>query len=112
MDIDFKSKKMMKIFNLEERLRKEYGPEQARLIQRRMWVLRAAQTLLDVPADKPERRHQLKGDKKNQFAVDLKQPSRLIFEPNHNPIPRIEDGSLDLGAITAIRILEIEEDYH
>lgn len=112
MDIDFKSKKMMKTFNSKERLQKEYGPEQARLIQRRMWVLRAAPTLADVPTEKPERRHQLKGDRKDQFALDLKQPSRLIFEPNHNPIPRTEDGSIDLRSVTAITILEIEKDYH
>ncbi|AFM24863.1 type II toxin-antitoxin system RelE/ParE family toxin [Desulfomonile tiedjei] len=111
MDIDFKSKKLMKIFNSEERLRKEYGPEQARLIQRRMWILRAAPTLADVPTDKPERRHQLKGDRKNQFAVDLKQPFRLIFEPNHNPIPRSEDGNIITSNVTAITILEVK-DYH
>jgi toxin HigB-1 len=112
MDIDFASKKMMKAFNSERSLQKEYGPEQARLNQRRMAILQAAPTLAQVPTEKPARRHQLKRDKKNQFAVDLKQPSRLIFQPKHNPIPRTEDGSIDLNNVTAITILEINKDYH
>ncbi len=112
MEIDFKSKKMMKAFNSEKSLQREYGHEQARFIKNRMSVLSAAPKLADVPVEKPERRHELKGDKKNQFAVDLKQPSRLIFEPNHNPIPTAKDGGIDLKTITAIRILKIEKDYH
>ena len=112
MDIDFKSKKMEKAFNAERLLQKEYGSHQAQLIQRRMSVLRASPTLADVPVEKPDRRHQLTGNRENEFAVDLKQPSRLIFAPSHNPIPRTEDGGIDLQLVTAIRILEIEEDYH
>ena len=46
-----------------------------------------------------------------QFAVDLKHPYRLIFKPDHNPLPRKDDGGLDLTQITAIKILGVE-DYH
>ena len=49
--------------------------------------------------DPPERRHELSGNRKGQFAVDLKHPQRLIFEPNHNPLPRRADGGLDLKKI-------------
>ena len=53
----------------------------------------------------------LKGDRKGTFAVLLQNPLRLIFEPDHEPVPVKEDGGIDLTAVTAITILEIT-DYH
>lgn len=76
-----------------------------------MLTLRAAPTLQHVSHLPPVRRHELTGDRSGTFAVDLKHPYRLIFAPNHDPIPRQEDGGIDLEKITAIIILEVE-DYH
>jgi proteic killer suppression protein len=64
-----------------------------------------------VPVRPPERRHELSGNRKGRFAVDLKHPQRLVFEPNHNPLPRGADGGLDLKKINAVTIIEVE-DYH
>lgn len=111
MDILFKSTRLLKTFNSDKALQREYGSERARLIKRRMSLLRAAPTLADVPVEKPDRRHQLTGERKNQFAVDLKHPFRLVFTPGHDPIPRTEDGGIDLKNVTAIIILGVE-DYH
>ena len=111
MDIDFQTKSLAKIFNSEKELNKKYGPKNARCIMRRMTVLMTSPTLAEVPHTKPERRHELSGRRSGQFAVDLKHPSRLIFKPNHNPLPRKDDGGLDLQRITAIMILKVE-DYH
>lgn len=55
--------------------------------------------------------HPLEGDRKGQFAVDLKHPYRLVFEPLSDELPLKEDGSLDIGRITGIIILDIV-DYH
>jgi proteic killer suppression protein len=111
MDIAYKTKKLGKIFSSGGRLVKEYGSERARKIRMRQDFLRAAANLAQVPATPPTRRHELKGDRKGQFAVDLTGNHRLVFEPSHNPVPRREDGGLDLQAITAITILSVE-DYH
>jgi len=111
MDITFKNEKLAKIFNSEKNLLREYGTENAKRIKQRMAVLAAANSLEDVPAHPPERRHELSGNRKGQFAVDLKQPQRLVFEPNHNPLPRKPDGGLDLKKISAVTIIEVE-DYH
>jgi len=89
----------------------KYGTERAKGIERRMAFLRAAPSLDAVPPHPPERRHQLSGDRKEQFAVDIKHPYRLVFALNHNPLPRKADGGVDLGQITAIIILNVE-DYH
>ncbi|HBF43624.1 MAG TPA: system killer suppression protein, partial [Desulfobacteraceae bacterium] len=75
----------------------------ARLIMRRMAVLRASPVLSEVPHKKPERRHKLSGKRSGQFAVVLKHPFRLIFKPDHEPLPRKDDGGLDLTQITAIK---------
>jgi len=111
MDITFKSRKLARIFNSEKNLMREYGPENAKLVKRRMAVLLAASSLDEVPHRPPERRHELTGDRKEEFAVDIKQPHRLVFVPNHNPLPRKADGGLDLGQITAIKVIGLE-DYH
>jgi len=111
MDITFGTSRLERVFNSESLLFQEYGPENGRCIMRRMAVLRAAPTLVHVPAMKPERRHQLEGERKGQFAVDLRHPFRLIFAPAHEPLPRKSDRSFDLAKITAIRILAVE-DYH
>ncbi len=83
----------------------------ARTIMKRLAVLRAARNLGLVPSTPPDRRHQLRGDRDEQFAVDLVHPHRLVFEINHDPIPRKEDGGIDLEQVTAIMITDVI-DYH
>jgi proteic killer suppression protein len=51
------------------------------------------------------------GDRDEQFSVVLTRNWRLIFEINHDPIPRLEDGGIDLEKATAIRFVEVV-DYH
>ena len=111
MNIAFRNKTLKKVFNSEKGLKKEFGTEKARLIMRRMAVLRASAVLAEVPHTKPERRHKLSGKRSDEFAVDLKHPYRLIFKPDHEPLPRKDDGGIDLTQITAIKILGVE-DYH
>jgi proteic killer suppression protein len=36
---------------------------------------------------------------------------RLIFRPDHDPVPQRSDGGIDLAAVTAVIIVAIE-DYH
>ena len=110
MYIIFAEHKLEKIFNSEKLLRKEFG-KMAKTIMIRMAVLHAAPSLASVPVLKPERRHELKGRRKGTFAVDLKHPFRLVFEPAENPVPRREDGGMDLEHVLTIRILKVE-DYH
>lgn len=110
MDIIFKTGRMEKAFNSEKELKRVYG-EQARYIQRRMAVLRAAATLAHVPHFPPERCHELEPLKGGRYAVDLKQPYRLVFCVANDPCPRKEDGGVDKAKVTAIEIQSVE-DYH
>jgi len=111
MDITFKTSKLRKTFNSEKELKKVYGKENSRKIKNRIAVLIAAINLSDVPKEKPERCHALKGDRLGQFAVDLKHPRRIVFCPDHETVPKTEEGHLDLTQVTCIKILSVE-DYH
>ncbi len=111
MNIDFARQKLEKTFNSQTALKSAFGNRMARTIAMRMAVLRHARTLSIVPVTKPDRRHQLEGDRAGQYAVDLVHPKRLVFEPNHNPMPRKKDGGIDTDQVTAITIIKVI-DYH
>jgi len=111
MDIVFATRKLEKVFNQEKELVREYGQRMARTIMMRMGVLKGARNLTQVPTTRPPRRHQLSQDRDEQFAVDLDHPYRLVFKPDHDPIPRKTDGGIDIDSVTAIEILGVI-DYH
>lgn len=83
----------------------------AKPLQMRLGVLKNAPTLADVPRDPPVRCHLLTGDLAGHFAIVLKENWRLIFRPDHDPVPTKEDQGIDLKKITAI-VIEGVEDYH
>jgi proteic killer suppression protein len=111
VEIFFASHKLEKASNREREGDRMWGPESARKVRRRLAELAAADSLAVVAKYPPARLHPLKGNRKGQFAVDVKHPFRLIFEPYHDPIPMKEDGGIDLEQVTRIRVLSIE-DYH
>ena len=113
MDISFKSNKLMKEFNEERRLKKAYGDLRAAKIKIRMKALRAASSLFDFwpPYKGPERCHELTGDRKGQLSVDLDHPYRLIFVPDHDPVPIKPDEGLDWKQVTEIMITGIEDTH-
>ena len=55
----------------------------AKKLTDRFAVLRAAESLIEFwpPYSGPERCHELKGDRRGTFSVDLNQPFRLLFRP-------------------------------
>ncbi len=111
MQIVFQTSKLTKTFNSTSALQKAYGDRIGQTIRRRLAVLKNARTLSLVPTTKPERRHQLTGNRRGQYALDLIHPHRLVFKPDHEPIPRKKDGGIDTDRVTAITIIEVI-DYH
>ena len=111
MDIAFRTRKLAKTFNSAVALQRTYGARMARVIMVRLATLRAARNLALVPTSRPERMHLLRGDRHDQYAVDLVHPRRLVFEPDHTLLPRSEDGGIDAEQVTAIVIVEVV-DYH
>ncbi|MEA1911015.1 MAG: killer suppression protein [Spirochaetota bacterium] len=111
MVITFDKAKLKKIFNESKRLDREFGNRNAKKIQIRMSVLRAALSLEQVPKVKPDRCHELTNNRKGTFAVDLEHPFRLVFRPNMDTVPLKDDGGIDLAQVTTVKILGVE-DYH
>lgn len=117
MDISFQYKKLAKTFNSGAKLVAQYGPKRANKIRVRMAELGAASSLMDFwpPKSKAARCHELnEGKRKKQFqlSVDLDHPYRLIFIPNHDPIPLKEgENSLDWSKVTAVTILRVEDTH-
>ena len=83
----------------------------AQTLMIRLAILKAARSLELVPTSPPDRRHQLRGNRDEYYAVDLVHPYRLVFKPNHKPLPRKQDGGIDTERVTAVTIIEIV-DYH
>lgn len=73
-------------------------------------MLRAAPTLAEVHGT-PGRLHSLTGDRRGKYALDLRGPTRLVFEPEHDPLPELPEGGIDESNVTAVRIVEVV-DYH
>ena len=63
------------------------------------------------PMSPPHRCHELTGNRKGQLSMDLDHPYRLLFQPNHDPLPVRKEGGLDWNLVTAIKILEIEDTH-
>ena len=111
LDILFKSTLLEKDLSEDKRLRRRFGPVQAKLIRRRLDELRAADGLADMRTIPQTRCHELTGNRKGQLSVDLKHPYRLLFRPVNEPVPTKPDGGLDWGRVTEIEILGVEDTH-
>jgi proteic killer suppression protein len=94
----------------ERRGTKHWGADQWSLLKRRLATLAAAPTLQDMEGA-PGRCHQLRADRAGEFAVNLWGSYRLVFEPDHNPLPLLDDGGIDRARVTKIVTKEVV-DYH
>ena len=110
MNITFADKKFQNIVNDDRKMAKMFGKIRADKIRDRLAQLKFAQTLEDVRY-LPGNYHELTGNRKGQWACDLDQPYRLIFEPHENPIPANEHGQYIWLKIVGVEIIEIVN-YH
>lgn len=89
-----------------------YGVLCAKALQRRLNALSAADNLsvfaLNTP---PHYCHPLRGKRAGQYAMRLYDKYRLIFVPDHDPVPQHPHGGIDTTHVTAIRIIEVSEHY-
>lgn len=98
MQVNYKNRQIEKICTNASAATKKYGKRTAGLIHQRVDELYAADSVEMLVQFRIGRCHQLVGDRKGQFAMDLEHPLRLVFE-----VIRDE-----------IQIAEIQEivDYH
>ncbi|PIJ42119.1 killer suppression protein HigA [Tatumella sp. OPLPL6] len=108
MEIGYADKKIEEICLTNRKAVKKLGDICAKKLRTRLSDLEAASNVNELVAGRP---HPLKGDRSGQFAVDLHGGYRLVFSPNHDPIPQNLDGSTDWKRVTIICI-EFIGDYH
>lgn len=114
MEIYFKDNKLKAAFEDETKCRRRFGTARAKVIQRRLPGLRAAESLADFwpPKSGPERCHELEGPLAGTFSIDVNQLYRLLFVP-------IEAGPTEEGwdererwrSITSIEIVGVEDTH-
>lgn len=110
MDISFRTKKLQTWANDYRACVRDLGKDRAQLYIKRLNSMYAADSLEDV-RHLPGNFHELSGDRKGQWACNLDQPYRLIFEPVNDPIPVDANGKFVWIEIREIEILEITN-YH
>jgi len=110
VDIRYKNRKLEKQLTNPRELVKSFG-QLAVKIKMRIKNIKDADNLAVLRTIPAARCHELTGERKGELAVNVSGNYRLIFEPNHDPIPKKEDGGLNWEEVTKIQINEIE-DYH
>jgi len=103
MEVTFSTSKLQKTCNSSKKLRGEYGPRMAALIQQRLSELADAPILEDMRHVVGANCHELRQNLKGLLAVNLVHPDRLAFRPADDPIPRHPDGGLDWSRVTSTK---------
>ena len=86
MKVEYNSKGIEKVCTNAAVAEKKYGAEMTEKIQMRIDQIKAADSVEQMIQYHIGRCHPLKGNRKNQFAVDLVHPQRLVFEKRGDEI--------------------------
>lgn len=108
MDIEFSSTDLQALCEQQRLMTKKLGDNCSRKLRTRLGDLRAAGNVAELSSGRP---HPLKGERAGQFALDLSDGKRLVFEPANNPAPTRDDDSIAWDLVTKVRIVFIG-DYH
>lgn len=110
MKVIYKNSKLENSQTNDKVLIKKYG-ELAKKIKQRIIQLTEAENLSIIAKLPALRLHPYKGSRVCEWSIDIKENWRIIFELNHDPIPKQEDGGVDLLLIKAIEIVSIEDPH-
>jgi toxin HigB-1 len=104
--MNFKDKKLGKIVNDDNLMYRKFGRKRTHKLKLRLSELLNAVTLEDV-RHLPGHYQELNNDRKGQWACDLDNNYKLIFQPIENPVPEDNVGKFIWSEIKAITIVEI-----
>jgi len=108
--ITYKNNKLEKSLTIDKELIKTYG-ELAKKIKQRINQLTEADNLSIIAQLPALRLHAYKGGRVGEWSVDIKDNWRIIFEIAHEPVPKLEDGGVNLLVIKAIEIVSVEDPH-
>lgn len=111
MEIQFSSNRLKRELNESRTMERRHGRQRSRILKIIMNSLRAAANLGEFapPYSPPHRCHELKGNRKGQFSLDLDGPYRLLFKPigQYN----LTAGTQNWHAITAITVIGVKDTH-
>ncbi len=108
MQIAYKNKKIRELCENRKKAEADLGSDCSRKLRTRLSDLEAAENVYELTAGRP---HPLEPDSLREFSVDLSDGKRLVFKPDHEPIPLNEHNNTDWAKVTEIIIVYIG-DYH
>ena len=86
MQVEYKNRTIEKVCTNASVASKKYGNEMAEKIHQRIDEIKAADNVEQMIQFHIGRCHKLQGDRKDQYAVDLIHPQRLVFEKHGSEI--------------------------
>ena len=110
MNIRYQTRRMENSVASLSAIRKHYG-DRAKKLSQRLDDLASVVNLEAMRSFSSAHCHELTGNRQGKLAIDLTLNHRIIFLPDHDPVPRKMDGGLDWIMITSIVIVAIGEDY-
>jgi proteic killer suppression protein len=110
MKLSYKNNKLEKSLSTDKGLTKSYGSLAKKIKQRRI-QLENADNLEVISKLLVLRLHQHIGKGKGTWSIDIQENWRILFSIDQNPIPTLEDGGVDLKAITIISIESVEDPH-
>lgn len=110
MEITSGNKDLKDFIDNESKALKKLGQKRAKLFRKRVVQLQLADNLEEL-RNAIGHFHELVDNRKGQWACDLDQPYRLIFEPKENPIPTDPNGKYIWIEIKAVELIEVVN-YH
>jgi len=106
----FANKKLQKQCSSMKDAKKNWGARSGLLVMRRLDEISASNNLAILKLVHP-RTHPLKGDRRGIWSLDLEHPYRLLFKIANDPVPKLNDGSIDLKNVTAVKIIGVEDTH-
>lgn len=86
MKVEYRNRSIEKVCTIASAAERSYGRQMAEKIQLRIDQIEAADTVEQMIQYGIGRCHPLHQNRKNQYAVDLVHPMRLVFEKKGNEI--------------------------
>jgi toxin HigB-1 len=109
MKILYKTHKLEQSFTTDKGLAKSYGT-MAKKIKQRKHQLESAENLWIIAQLPALRLHQYQGNS-GIWSIDIYQNWRILFTIDHDPVPRLEDGGVNIKAVTIICIESVEDPH-
>lgn len=110
MELSYKTNKLEKSLTTDKGLAKSYGNLAKKIKQRRI-QLESADNLEAISKLPVLRLHQHTGKGKGTWSIDIQENWRILFEIDQDPIPSLEDGGVNLKAITIICVTSVEDPH-